>query len=318
MFWFILLLIATIAAWAAYYYFKVEDAFYLSDEFRTAKHIVQGLINDINDLNSYIQSLESPIVTKDRRDLGQATFANNSNWNFKQSELSKTRYESNVVNCSRQVLSSAGKKPFEYFCKYFEVPKTEETLDQFEELFNHLSSVDEGTRALLAKKQVVLNEVRKVVPSIILLFGEKRLERELGLEPIYLSDYKYPKFIFQYVSAGGNKSEQRNIIFNTSNTEAFISYLNDHIKKRKTVEGQRALMTSKLRREIKERDNYTCCKCGNSIYKEPNLLLEIDHIVPLAKGGLTEESNLQTLCWKCNRSKGAKLEDIKGGAYETI
>ena len=40
---------------------------------------------------------------------------------------------------------------------------------------------------------------------------------------------------------------------------------------------------------------------------EPNLLLEIDHIIPVSKGGLTEESNLQTLCWKCNRSKSDKI-----------
>ena len=30
-------------------------------------------------------------------------------------------------------------------------------------------------------------------------------------------------------------------------------------------------------------------------------------IIPVAKGGLTEESNLQTLCWKCNRSKSDKI-----------
>ena len=70
---------------------------------------------------------------------------------------------------------------------------------------------------------------------------------------------------------------------------------------------QRSLMTTKLRTYIKERDKYTCCQCGNSVEKEPNLLLEIDHIVPIAKGGLTKEDNLQRLCWKCNRSKGAKL-----------
>ena len=56
-----------------------------------------------------------------------------------------------------------------------------------------------------------------------------------------------------------------------------------------------------------ERDNYTCKSCGNSTHDEPNLLLEIDHIVPVSKGGYTTEENLQTLCWKCNRSKGNKL-----------
>ena len=70
---------------------------------------------------------------------------------------------------------------------------------------------------------------------------------------------------------------------------------------------QRVLMTQKLREQIKKRDHYTCCVCGNSIEKEPNLLLEIDHIIPVSKGGKTTEDNLQTLCWKCNRSKSNKL-----------
>lgn len=58
---------------------------------------------------------------------------------------------------------------------------------------------------------------------------------------------------------------------------------------------------------IKERDNFTCKFCGNSTHAEPNLLLEVDHNIPVVKGGCTEESNLQTLCWKCNRSKSSKI-----------
>ena len=66
-------------------------------------------------------------------------------------------------------------------------------------------------------------------------------------------------------------------------------------------------MTNKLRERIKTRDDYTCRNCHNSINKEPNLLLEIDHIIPVSKGGYTVEENLQTLCWKCNRAKSNKL-----------
>ena len=47
-----------------------------------------------------------------------------------------------------------------------------------------------------------------------------------------------------------------------------------------------------LRQQIKECDNYTYRYCGNSIHKEPNLLLEIDHIISIKKGGLTKEENL--------------------------
>lgn len=70
---------------------------------------------------------------------------------------------------------------------------------------------------------------------------------------------------------------------------------------------QRRLATPALKEAIKMRDNYTCCECGNSIYKEPNLLLEVDHIIPISKGGKTEPDNLQTLCWKCNRAKSNKI-----------
>ena len=49
------------------------------------------------------------------------------------------------------------------------------------------------------------------------------------------------------------------------------------------------------------------CICKNSVYNEPNLLLEVDHIIPISKGGMTEENNLQTLCWKCNRAKADKI-----------
>lgn len=66
-------------------------------------------------------------------------------------------------------------------------------------------------------------------------------------------------------------------------------------------------MTTKLRETIKARDQYTCRSCGLSTAAEPHLLLEVDHIVPVSRGGLSVPENLQTLCWKCNRTKGAKV-----------
>lgn len=67
---------------------------------------------------------------------------------------------------------------------------------------------------------------------------------------------------------------------------------------------ERGKVTNKMRFSIYARDGYRCRMCGRS---GRNNDLEIDHIYPIAKGGKTEYSNLQTLCHKCNQKKGAKV-----------
>jgi hypothetical protein len=62
-------------------------------------------------------------------------------------------------------------------------------------------------------------------------------------------------------------------------------------------------VSNKMRFSIYERDGYRCCRCGVSERYAP---LEIDHIIPISKGGKSTYENLQTLCWKCNCEKGNK------------
>lgn len=68
---------------------------------------------------------------------------------------------------------------------------------------------------------------------------------------------------------------------------------------------QRKLMNKELRESIAERDNYTCQMCGK--YMPDGVGLQIDHIIPIAKGGKSVPSNLQVLCSKCNGSKSDKI-----------
>ena len=65
---------------------------------------------------------------------------------------------------------------------------------------------------------------------------------------------------------------------------------------------ERAKVSNKLRFAIYNRDGYRCRIC----HRKTNDL-EIDHIIPIAKGGKTEYNNLQTLCKKCNKEKSDKI-----------
>jgi hypothetical protein len=57
----------------------------------------------------------------------------------------------------------------------------------------------------------------------------------------------------------------------------------------------------RARFEIFKRDDFTCQYCGK---KSPDVVLEVDHIVPLCEGGSDDIINLRTSCWECNRGKG--------------
>ena len=178
----------------------------------------------------------------------------------------------------------------------------------FENILNNFEAAEEGKHHLQEEKKKILESIKNDIPTFIRKFSKKKLEKKLGFEQIDMSTAYFPKYVFEYVSSGGNASMHCDVVMDIENLNKFVLFLSEKIKFNKSVAGQRALMTSKLRQHIKERDHYTCKQCGVSVEQEPHLLLEIDHIVPVSKGGLTTEDNLQTLCWRCNRSKGAKLQ----------
>lgn len=64
----------------------------------------------------------------------------------------------------------------------------------------------------------------------------------------------------------------------------------------------RKSLSKKTRFEVFKRDGFKCSYCGAH---PPNVLLHVDHIVPVAEGGGNEEDNLTTACEACNLGKSA-------------
>lgn len=59
----------------------------------------------------------------------------------------------------------------------------------------------------------------------------------------------------------------------------------------------------RLRFRILRRDKFTCQYCGKSPKTDETVVLEVDHIKPLAKGGTWDDGNLVTSCKSCNLGK---------------
>ena len=75
----------------------------------------------------------------------------------------------------------------------------------------------------------------------------------------------------------------------------------------------------KHRYHVYLRNNFSCVYCGlkfnppygwnkKSAIHNGEMFLEIDHIIPLSKGGGDDIDNKQSLCQKCNNKKSNKLE----------
>ena len=66
----------------------------------------------------------------------------------------------------------------------------------------------------------------------------------------------------------------------------------------------RKAITKKLRFEVFKRDGFKCQYCGN---EAPKVVLNVDHINPVAKGGKNDILNLITSCEGCNAGKSDRL-----------
>jgi HNH endonuclease len=66
--------------------------------------------------------------------------------------------------------------------------------------------------------------------------------------------------------------------------------------------GRRAVSFATMMRIVR-RDDYRCQHCKKRLQDDE---VEFDHIIPVSKGGSSEEHNLRLTCFDCNRDKSDK------------
>lgn len=307
------LALAALIAIVAYYIVRHirMRRYFTGEEFLARKAEISTVVSEHNDIVQYVSEIHDRgsfqigvSLTGARSHL--ATSENTSRHNYRRDRNVANFQASNVHNCSLQVVRNASSKPLKYLIKYFNIESDEAGLADVEGFGEELSRLESAVQNL-KQREVSISEAFDP-PAFILKHYKDAFMAQIGVELASIR-IPYPNYVFEYVSAGGNSSQRTTVKLDTPATDVLIELLSEKIRFRKSAAGQRALMTTKLRNTIKDRDDYTCQFCEVSLEAEPHLLLEIDHIVPVSKGGLSADGNLQTLCWRCNRTKSDKMLD---------
>jgi 5-methylcytosine-specific restriction endonuclease McrA len=116
-----------------------------------------------------------------------------------------------------------------------------------------------------------------------------------------------------YYEANQDKILDRKVVYQIENNEAIMEYKREYAKenrdkireisracahKRRASHGKLTVMDV---REIKQAAEGKCCYC-----KHPADILELEHFIPLSRGGINAKENCGMACRPCNRRKGAK------------
>ena len=127
------------------------------------------------------------------------------------------------------------------------------------------------------EKPIRLGEDKDIPSKIYWLYGDKLYLENDGLDV---------DSIKALIDAKKSKNQRK------------VEFLKGPERKEKS----RQFIEDDVKIAVWRRDNARCVKCGS------NKDLEFDHIIPVSMGGSSTERNLQLLCERCNREKGADLK----------
>lgn len=279
--------------------------YYDSPDFSKIKETCEALMSSQREFNEYINEKVQSISQLFGTRVVRNETVNDDEYNYiRPYKKTITPFTAEV---SATVFSSAENNPMEYIAKCF-YPNKNLYPEQIQKLYRLVEELEtlRDAKQIIENYKIEYQQYLGDVPDFIMENDEAGFYSRLGFatidESVLTVEYK-----FSYTSNGGMAQRSFTVPMTEETIAELIKVLESKLTASAFAKEQRTLMTKKLREFIKNRDNFTCCTCGNSTHVEPNLLLEIDHIIPVAKGGRTVEDNLQTLCWKCNRAKSDKI-----------
>ena len=182
-----------------------------------------------------------------------------------------------------------------------EIAKANINYQLYSNYIEEINAITEYGQFLSSPKKLSLNKLIK---------KEKRIfQNNIYRPPI---THFYLRVTLYCTRLNGKRYYYKNAEFSADTIIQLINRINDKnknfYKDREIWDAicrvERGKVSNKMRFAIYARDGYRCRYCGATEKQDD---LEIDHIIPIAKGGKTTFDNLQTLCHNCNYKKSDNL-----------
>lgn len=182
-----------------------KKRYFGSENFLSHKQKLEAIIAEHNELAEYLNDIRSTgMFTIGESHSGQysnqATFNNTSKFGYKRDRYIADFSNNQLHRASLQVVRNASIEPIKYLIKYFNIGYSEESLLRVESLGESISRLENAIKNIELRREGISESFAP--PSFILEYYLKEFRDQVGLS-IPTLQIPYPKYYFQYISAGG-------------------------------------------------------------------------------------------------------------------
>jgi len=153
-----------------------------------------------------------------------------------------------------------------------------------------------------------VNTTNEELLNAVIELWTKTLEKE-GRRPFAseLKKYDFPFSEDTYRRRFGSWKKALILAYNSVDKKENIIKQEGEKTDTKIAKTTREEISIRKRFLVLKKDQFTCIMCGRSGI---GVKLEVDHKIPVSKGGTNSIDNLQTLCYECNRGKRNDSEKL--------